>query len=74
MTAFSWGFLVADSVAGAAGAAGLAGVAGLAGAVGFAEEPDKSMYHFCLQEEGQPGRTTFLRRRCLKRVNCSRIV
>jgi len=40
---------------------------------GVHAEPDEPMYHFYLQEEGQPAQ--FSREQdCLKRVNCSKIV
>ena len=41
--------------------------------LGVRTEPDKLMYRFCLQEEGQPAQY-YQEEDCLKRVNCSRIV
>ena len=43
------------------------------GNLGVHAEPEKSMYHFYLQLEGQPAQLS-QEEDCLKRVNCSRIV
>jgi hypothetical protein len=43
------------------------------GNLGARAEPDKSMYHFYLQFEGQPAQLS-QEEDCLKGVNCSRIV